>query len=79
MPDNARPGNYTLRIEGTLNGGMSGNIFENETKLVFDTKQCSMFITTNKPVYMQGQEGNSMSLHYASLFTITYVLMIPET
>lgn len=55
--DNIRPGNYSMRVEGTLNGGQSGNIFQNETRLIFDEKQVSMFITVNKPVYMQGQEG----------------------
>ena len=57
MPPNARPGNYTLRVEGSLNGGLGGNIFENETDIVFSPKRVSVFITTNKPVYRQGQEG----------------------
>merc|ERR1712226_1316488 len=55
MPDYATAGNYTVRIEGTQNGGMSGKIFENETDIFFDSKQVSMFITTNKYIYCQGQ------------------------
>ena len=57
MPDYATAGNYTIRVEGTQNGGMSGKIFENETDIFFDTKQVSMFITTNKFIYCQGQTG----------------------
>ena len=57
MLPNARPGNYTLRVEGTLSEGISGNIFVNESALIFDEKQVSVFIQTNKPLYRQGQTG----------------------
>ena len=57
MLENARAGNYTLRVEGALNGGLSGNIFENETKIIFSEKRVSIFIITNKAVYHQGQTG----------------------
>ena len=50
-------GNYTLRVEGSINGGLSGNVFENETDIFFDSKQVSLFIQTNKPLYKQGQKG----------------------
>ncbi|KAI0217799.1 Alpha-2-macroglobulin-P [Lamellibrachia satsuma] len=53
---NAPHGNYTFRVEGTLNGGISGNIFENETDLIFEQKRTSVFITVNKPIYKQGQK-----------------------
>ncbi|CAH1779511.1 unnamed protein product [Owenia fusiformis] len=56
MPENARPGNYTLRIEGTQYGNEGGMLFVNETAVLFDVKQASVFIQTNKPVYRQGQD-----------------------
>ncbi|KAK6185943.1 hypothetical protein SNE40_008070 [Patella caerulea] len=55
MPQNAPAGSYKLRLEGTLNGGISGYIFYNETDILFDTKQASMFIQMSKPLYKQGQ------------------------
>lgn len=57
MLPNSQAGNYTLKVEGTLEGGISGNVFVNETDLVFDMKQVSVFIQTNKPLYCQGQKG----------------------
>ncbi|ELT87097.1 hypothetical protein CAPTEDRAFT_227765 [Capitella teleta] len=53
IPDDIGPGNYSLRVEGVLHEAMSGVIFENETQLMFDMKQASVFITVNKPVYHQ--------------------------
>ena len=59
IPDYANEdGNYTLRVEGTTLDGMGGAIFENETELIYDSKQVSLFIQVNKPLYRQGQEGN---------------------
>ncbi len=55
IPEHAQPGNYTLKIEGSTLGSNTGNIFENETKIMFSSKQASMFIQTNKPLYKQGQ------------------------
>jgi len=58
VPNNAQAGNYTLRLEGSVNEATSaGYIFENETKLIFDSKQVSIFIEISKGLYMQGQEG----------------------
>ena len=45
-------------------GSNTGNLFENETKIMFDTKQASMFIQTNKPLYKQGQTGNEHFLEF---------------
>ncbi|CAH1797576.1 unnamed protein product [Owenia fusiformis] len=53
MPSNARPGNYTLRVEGTANGA-PGPVFFNETELLFDQKQVSVFIQLNKPFFRNG-------------------------
>lgn len=55
IPQYAPPGNYTLRIVGSTTDVMSGNLFENETSLIFSSKQASVFITTNKPLYYQAQ------------------------
>lgn len=57
MPDNAQPGSYTLRVEGSHNQVIGGNMFENETDIMFDIKQVSIFIETSKPLYKQGQNG----------------------
>ncbi|ELU16655.1 hypothetical protein CAPTEDRAFT_200949, partial [Capitella teleta] len=56
IPDNSEQGNYSLRVEGTSNGGQSGYIFWNETDLEFQPKQVAVFIQTNKPFYCQGQK-----------------------
>ena len=60
MLENTQAGNYTLRVEGSINGGLSGNVFENETDIIFDSKQVSLFIQTNKPLYKQGQTGTEV-------------------
>ena len=57
MPENAQPGQYTMRVEGSVNGGLGGFLFQNETWLEFDAKQASVFIQTSKPIYKQGQTG----------------------
>jgi len=56
VPPNASPGNYTLRLEGQEIEGVAGFIFENETALEFGTKQVSVYVQTNKPLYRQGQK-----------------------
>lgn len=56
IPLSAEPGNYSLRVEGSVNEGIGGLIFENETRLVFDAKQTSIFIQTSKAMYRQGQK-----------------------
>ena len=38
---------------------MGGAIFENETELIYDSKQASLFIQINKPLFRQGQLGES--------------------
>jgi len=59
VPQGATPGNYSIRLEGmqktSVMANPTGFIFENETELIFSTKQLSLFIETNKPMYMQGQ------------------------
>lgn len=46
---------YKLRVEGNLKGVLEGTIFFNETYLHFSQRSMTIFITTDKPIYMQGQ------------------------
>lgn len=55
MPTNSLPGTYKLWIEGNVNEYFGGNVFHNETKLKFEQRFMTIFVTTDKPVYMQGQ------------------------
>lgn len=70
-----------MRVEGSVNEGIGGLIFENETRLVFDAKQTSIFIQTSKAMYRQGQKGNfvmncallCLSLHFTKvIFDLFY-------
>lgn len=56
VPENTPEGKYRLRLEGKLEGISIGNIFENETDIEFGTKQASVFIQMNKPLYRQGDK-----------------------
>ncbi|KAI0207913.1 hypothetical protein LSAT2_007430 [Lamellibrachia satsuma] len=49
MPENAMPGNYSLRIEGL--SGPNSFVFRNETPLLFRVKHVSVFISTDKVFY----------------------------
>lgn len=53
-------GNYTMCVSGYSDKSLLGQIFTNETKLFFDSKQISMFIQTNKPYYNQRQTGRQV-------------------
>lgn len=55
MPNTALPGDYKLWIEGNVNEYFGGNVFHNESRLEFVQRFMTIFITTDKPVYMQGQ------------------------
>lgn len=55
VPSTSLPGHYRLRVEGNLNGVLGGTAFLNETALEFSQRSMTIFITTDKPVYMQGQ------------------------
>ena len=75
MLDTAQPGNYTMRVEGTMNGGQGGNIFENETDIMFSIKRVSTFITLSKPIYNQGQEGEYWILLTLAVEMILLILL----
>ncbi|CAH1784973.1 unnamed protein product [Owenia fusiformis] len=51
VPQYVTQGNYSLRIEGKYEDGVGGPVFYNETSLIFDTKQISVFIQTDKVYY----------------------------
>lgn len=55
VPSSSLQGNYRLRVEGNLHGVLGGTAFLNETSLEFSQRSMTIFITTDKPVYMQGQ------------------------
>lgn len=55
VPSTSLPGHYRLRVEGNVNGVLGGTAFLNETTLHFSQRSMTIFITTDKPVYMQGQ------------------------
>lgn len=55
VPPTSLPGNYKLRVEGNLNGVLGGTAFLNETHLDFSQRSMTIFITTDKPIYMQSQ------------------------
>ncbi|KAI1297211.1 Antigen -like protein [Halotydeus destructor] len=55
VPATSLPGTYKLRVEGNLNGVLGGTAFSNETDLDFSQRSMTIFVTSDKPVYMQGQ------------------------
>ncbi|KAL0278731.1 UNVERIFIED_CONTAM: hypothetical protein PYX00_000464 [Menopon gallinae] len=55
MPRTSVQGHYKLRVEGTYEGTLGGVAFVNETTLTFSQRSMTIFIQTEKPVYMQGQ------------------------
>lgn len=55
VPPTAISGTYKLWVEGNVNEFFGGNVFHNETYLEFVQRSMTIFITTDKPVYMQGQ------------------------
>ena len=55
VPSTSLPGHYRLRVEGNVNNVLGGTAFLNETTLQFSQRSMTIFITTDKPVYMQGQ------------------------
>lgn len=53
-------GNYSLVVSGFSDAGLTGQIFSNETELLYDSKQVSVFIITSKPFYNKGETGWSI-------------------
>lgn len=59
MPIWAPPGYYTMRVSGWAGGSGQGYIFQNETYVMFDMKQLSIFTVMSKTVYHQEQVGTT--------------------
>lgn len=55
VPTTSVPGDYKLRLEGLYNSISGGIAFVNETKLTFSQRSMTVFIQTDKPVYMQSE------------------------
>lgn len=55
IPPTSVPGDYKLRIEGVYSQALGGIAFINETRLTFSQRSMTIFVQTDKPVYMQGE------------------------
>ncbi|XP_037909514.1 CD109 antigen [Hermetia illucens] len=55
VPPTSVMGEYKLRVEGLFNNLLGGIAFLNETRLTFSQRSMTIFIQTDKPVYMQGE------------------------
>uniref|UniRef100_A0A2M4B942 TEP1-F n=1 Tax=Anopheles marajoara TaxID=58244 RepID=A0A2M4B942_9DIPT len=55
VPPTSVVGEYKLRIEGSHDRDFGGYVFANETKLIFSQRSMTIFVQTDKPVYMQGE------------------------
>lgn len=55
VPETSVPGEYKLRIEGLYNSITGGIAFVNETRLTYSQRSMTVFMQTDKPVYMQGE------------------------
>ncbi|XP_069675686.1 CD109 antigen isoform X2 [Periplaneta americana] len=58
IPATSVTGDYKLRVEGSYDRMMGGMAFVNETQLIFSQRSMTIFIQTDKPVYMQGETVN---------------------
>ena len=59
------PGDYKLRVEGLYDGVLGGIAFVNETKVIFSQRSMTIFIQTDRPVYMQQQTGMPKSFCFS--------------
>ncbi|XP_052865238.1 CD109 antigen [Anopheles cruzii] len=55
VPPTSVVGEYKLRVEGSHDKNFGGYVFANETKLIFSQRSMTIFVQTDKPVYMQGE------------------------
>lgn len=55
VPGNSLPGDYKLRVEMNLNEINGGIPTVKESPLIFLQRSMTIFITTDKPIYKQGQ------------------------
>lgn len=55
IPPTSVAGKYKLRVEGYYKHVYGGSAFLNETDLQFSQRSMTIFIQTDKPLYMQGE------------------------
>ncbi|CAG0894125.1 unnamed protein product [Cyprideis torosa] len=55
VPASITGGHFVLRVEGSINGGLGGVAFTNETALMFSNRSLTVFVQMERPVYKQGQ------------------------
>uniref|UniRef100_A0A6B2E7M4 Putative alpha-macroglobulin n=1 Tax=Phlebotomus kandelakii TaxID=1109342 RepID=A0A6B2E7M4_9DIPT len=55
IPATSVKGEYKLRVEGLYNSVVGGLAFLNETKVTFSQRSMTIFVQTDKPVYMQSE------------------------
>lgn len=55
IPPTSVVGEYKMRVEGLYNDILGGIAFWNETTLNFSQRSMTIFIQTDKPIYMQGE------------------------
>nr|QOJ54018.1 macroglobulin complement-related 2 [Ixodes ricinus] len=55
VPPSSIPGSYRLRVEGNINGVLGGTAFSYDTQLDFSQRSMTIFIQTDRPLYMQDQ------------------------
>ncbi len=57
IPPTSLFGSYKLKVEGDVHGVLGGTAFSNETELQYSQRSMTIFIQTDKPIYMQGETG----------------------
>lgn len=57
IPATSVKGRYRLKVEGLYDRISGGIAFLNETDLTFSQRSMTVFIQTDKPIYMQGEKG----------------------
>jgi len=55
IPPTSVTGSYKLRVEGFYQNVFGGLAFLNETRLDFSQRSMTIFVQTDKPLYMQGE------------------------
>ncbi|KAF6215686.1 hypothetical protein GE061_000017, partial [Apolygus lucorum] len=58
VPPTSVRGDFKLRVEGLYNSLFGGSAFVNETMLTFSQRSMTIFIQTDKPIYIQGETVN---------------------
>ncbi|KAH7984189.1 hypothetical protein HPB52_017848 [Rhipicephalus sanguineus] len=62
VPTTSVSGSYRLKVEGNINGVIGGTAFSYDTPLDFSQRSMTIFIQTDRPLYMQGQ-----TVHFRAL------------